>query len=371
MSATIVVVGGGVLGASVTYALSRAGARVTLLEAREPGAGASGGSFAWINATSKTPRAYHDLNRRGLEAYERLGRELGESIGLSRGGSLQVAVGDTDRAALSARCEELRAWGYPVAWLEAEGIRALEPDLQLESGSLSAMHASLDCWVDPPRLLGALIEAARGHGAQIEIGRAATGVRVVDGRVSGVATREGELRADVVVLMSGTAVAELAATAGVAVSAVRAPGLLALTAPPSGGGPRRVVYVPGVHARPAAGGRFLLGASDLDERIAEKTSAAQLMEWGDELRARLARWYPALAVTRTESATICVRPMPSDGFPIVGAAPGLDGLYLAVTHSGLTLGLFLGESVAQELLTGERLEVLAPYRPERFKTALP
>src|SRR5438128_4241176 len=106
---SFIIVGGGILGASAAYFLARGGARVTLLEAREPGAGASGGSFAWINATSKEPRAYHDLNRRGLEAYERLSREIGEAIGLHGGGSLHLAVGDTEQAAFRARYEELQA----------------------------------------------------------------------------------------------------------------------------------------------------------------------------------------------------------------------------------------------------------------------
>src|SRR4029079_4088438 len=84
---SIVVVGGGILGASAAYFLARGGARVTLLESRQPAAGASGGSFARINATSKTPREYFELNRRGLEAYERLSTDMGSSVAPSDGGS--------------------------------------------------------------------------------------------------------------------------------------------------------------------------------------------------------------------------------------------------------------------------------------------
>jgi glycine/D-amino acid oxidase-like deaminating enzyme len=109
-----------------------------------------------------------------------------------------------------------------------------------------------------------------------------------------------------------------------------------------------------------------MGATDLDARVTEDSSMTPLPPWVDLLRERLAAWYPALAGARTESARVCVRPMPADGFSIVGSLPGVAGLYVAVTHSGITLGPLLGECVARELLSGERLPVLEPYRPERF-----
>ena len=60
------------------------------------------------------------------------------------------------------------------------------------------------------------------------------------------------------------------------------------------------------------------------------------------------------------------RPIPEDGFPVVGRAPGLAGLYLAVTHSGVTLAPAIGLFAAEELLAGQRDPLLAPYGPARF-----
>ncbi len=68
MTQHVVVVGAGVLGASVAYRLAGAGCRVTILEAAQVGAGTSGCSFAWLNSSRKTPRAYHDLNAAGMAA---------------------------------------------------------------------------------------------------------------------------------------------------------------------------------------------------------------------------------------------------------------------------------------------------------------
>ena len=68
---------------------------------------------------------------------------------------------------------------------------------------------------------------------------------------------------------------------------------------------------------------------------------------------------------------VCVRPMPADGQSIVGWLPGAPGVYVAVTHSGVTLGAHLAALIAAELLSadgpGDADEAeLAPYRPGRF-----
>ena len=75
---------------------------------------------------------------------------------------------------------------------------------------------------------------------------------------------------------------------------------------------------------------------------------------------------PALARARVEATRVGVRPMPRDEKPIVGTIPGLEGFYVAVSHSGVTLGPLWGRIAAAEVLDGVRDARLAPYRPERF-----
>jgi glycine/D-amino acid oxidase-like deaminating enzyme len=60
------------------------------------------------------------------------------------------------------------------------------------------------------------------------------------------------------------------------------------------------------------------------------------------------------------------RAMPADRLPIVGPVPWLDGLYVAVTHSGVTVAPALGRLVAREVADGEPDGLLAPFRPGRF-----
>lgn len=85
----VVVVGAGVIGASVAYCLAQSGAVVTILEAIRVGGGTSSASFAWTNSNSKTPRAYHDLNVARMRALASLGDEFGSAPWWHGGGNVE------------------------------------------------------------------------------------------------------------------------------------------------------------------------------------------------------------------------------------------------------------------------------------------
>ena len=93
-----IVIGAGVMGASVAYRLAQAGAAVTVLEATRIGGGTSGISFAWTNAHKKPPKPYHDLNVGGMKAHAALKDEFGTTPWWHGGGSLEWEL-EPDRAA--------------------------------------------------------------------------------------------------------------------------------------------------------------------------------------------------------------------------------------------------------------------------------
>jgi glycine/D-amino acid oxidase-like deaminating enzyme len=67
-----------------------------------------------------------------------------------------------------------------------------------------------------------------------------------------------------------------------------------------------------------------------------------------------------------ESHVVGIRPIPKDGFPAIGRAAGIAGLYLAVMHSGITLAPAIGRFVADEILNDRRESLIEPYGLERF-----
>src|SRR5947209_661952 len=96
----IIVVGGGIIGASTAYRLAQAGARVTLLDAGQLAGGTSSGSFAWLNANNKPPFPYHLLNVSGMAEHRALLQEFGSAPWLHMDGGIEWATDDTAQTAL-------------------------------------------------------------------------------------------------------------------------------------------------------------------------------------------------------------------------------------------------------------------------------
>ena len=117
---SVVVVGAGILGASIAWRISARGYQVTVIDKSSPGSGASSHSFAWINAGSKQPIAYHNLNRRSLEMWPRFAAVLaydgdGASIGLRWGGKVSWESDSSKAEQLVNEVRQLQSWGYPHA----------------------------------------------------------------------------------------------------------------------------------------------------------------------------------------------------------------------------------------------------------------
>jgi len=81
---------------------------------------------------------------------------------------------------------------------------------------------------------------------------------------------------------------------------------------------------------------------------------------------RAATVLPAIGQVAAEAVRLGIRAIPSDGLSAVGAMPGMDGYYVAVTHSGVTLSPFLARAVAAEIVDESREEQLEPFRPGRL-----
>jgi len=359
----VCIVGAGILGASAAYHAARIGLDVTIIERDAPGAGTTGASFAWVNAQDKEPAAYFALNRAGVHAVPALAADLGGDW-FHPGGDLLLGVGEAIER-VRAKAGRHASNDYPVTVLERDGVASLEPGLALPDGPLIAAHFSAESWVDGPRLATALIDAAAAYAADLVTAEVVGFVRD-DERVVGVRSSGGdEWLADIVVIAAGAASADLAAAAGIALPMAPSPGLL-ITTPPIEPSVRRVIHTGDVVLRPDGGGRVLVTSRAIDATLdpGVRTIAVHDGPVVEVLR-RASAWLPALAGIDAERARIGIRSMPTDGKPAVGPVPGAPGLYLLVSHSGVTLAPVLGALVAQELGGATAVE-LHSYRPARF-----
>jgi D-hydroxyproline dehydrogenase subunit beta len=366
------VIGAGVLGACVAARLAEAGIGVTLLEQAQPGRAATRSSFAWLNANDKAPRAYHNLNHAGMRAWADLSASLGGAAWYRPAGNIEWAASAPGHRRLAARVRRLAGWGYPARLVGLAEAAELEPSLRLPAMVPQAAWFPGEGYLLTEPLVGQLVGLAAQHGATMLTGE--------PGRVTGldaagaVRTAAGQLiPADAVVCCAGRWVPELTALAGAASPVplvpwaepgAAAPGLVVLAGPVEPPGPARVVHAPDVYLRPHAGGLVHLEAPDAAVDL--HTPEADLRRWADELLRRARRAVRGLAGAAVAGYRVCVRPMPADGQSIVGWLPGADGLYVAVTHSGVTLAAHLARLVTAELVSGTPAADLAPYRPGRF-----
>jgi glycine/D-amino acid oxidase-like deaminating enzyme len=359
----VIVVGAGIVGTCVAYALARGGASVTLVEEGTPGGGASATSYAWLNSNSFDDAVYHALRVRGMAAYRELEAELGTGDWLHLTGSVRVAFAVADAKAVRERVARKRAVGYPAELLDA-GCGLPEPALaRLIERPAAVAHFPGEGYIDTATLIGDLLHAFAGLGGVLV--RAHVYALLRDGSVKGVRTStHGDITGDRVVLCTG-ADTSLLSSAGFRLAARGPVGATVVTAPV----PVRLnglVHFPDVTIRPDGGGRLLLHADDIDERVDTDTMTLDETAIG-ELTGRARRWLRLPdGDVRVSEVGVSFRPYPPDGFPVAGPVPGLPGAYVVCTHSGVTLGAILGHLVAREHLTSTPDPSLAPYRPTRL-----
>jgi glycine/D-amino acid oxidase-like deaminating enzyme len=148
--------------------------------------------------------------------------------------------------------------------------------------------------------------------------------------------------------------------AGVQVPLKPSPGVLVHTVPqqPVLG---RVVLSPIAHMKQKPDGRIVTG-SGFGGTPATDTSP----ETGQRFLAHAAEVLPLFGSMRVERVTLGWRPLPKDEFPVVGFPKGRRDVYITVMHSGMTLSPLIAKLAAAEILDGVEVDMLSPYRLERF-----
>jgi glycine/D-amino acid oxidase-like deaminating enzyme len=360
----VVVVGGQAIGACVAAALARKGADVVIIDRPGLSTAATPVSFGWVNSHEKRPLGYHALNVAGMSDYHsRFGSSFRHIFVPS--GHLACAADPTNVAALDRRAERLRALGYDVEAVPVAELPEMEPGLRLLCRA--SWRFPTEGFVHAAALVGHFLGEAQAHGAAHIRGEVSALAFASSGVT--VATREeGRLRGDVVVVCAGLGSPALLRSVGVDLPLVAprkgnaAVGFIATVAP-SAARVRHVVTTDRLNLRPAEDGGLVLQAPDLD-RDADPLGAVP-RHVVDAFKRRLSQVAP-----EAESAELTVRVasrvLPADGLPLVGPVDANRRVWVAVTHSGITLGPWLGERLAEEILGGEsdpRLAEFAVTRP--------
>ncbi len=265
--ARVVVVGGGLVGASVAHHLALAGERdVLLLEGNVLGSGTSWHA-AGLVSRGRGSVTLSELASYGVDCYAGLDELTGVDVSLHRCGSLAVARAPGRWDELQRQRTVVVQLGVEAHLVGPEEVRRLWP-LAVTDGLVGGLHQPQDGHVNPGHAAVALAKAAYDGGVAVREGVRVERVLTADGVVTGVRTDRGDVEAEQVVLAAGLWTRELAATAHARVPLHPAEHVHARTAPIDGAGPDLPVLrdLDGYVYVRSESGRLLVGAFEPDGR---------------------------------------------------------------------------------------------------------
>jgi glycine/D-amino acid oxidase-like deaminating enzyme len=364
----VVVIGGGILGTAVAYRLARRGASITLCEQHDLASGASGKSGAWLNAYhSKLPEPYFRLNHLSLLAWHELESEV-EGLRINWGGRIDWTPDRDVAENLRVAIERQQGWGYPVRFIGEEGLRARMPSFVVDQEIRAALFADAEGTLNGEEAVGALAAAAEAQGATLRMGCEVRGIARATAGVTGVETSDGFIDADAVVVAAGVDTERLSELVGVRLPLRPAPGLAAwgTSAEPL---VHSVVSGPDVTLIPQPGNRYYMsrgytGSNRGFDYSQERPTDS--MAQAEEILAAARKRIGVMDAVTLDRVTVGWRPLPTDGYPVMGFPRSAPGVYPMVSHSGVTLAAILSRLAAIEILDGVSVDLLGPYRVERF-----
>ena len=372
-----VVIGGGVIGASLAWHLTRSGLRDVLVldRASVPGAGSTGRATGGYRATFATEPNI----RLSLLARETL-RSFAETCRCEpvydAVGYLWVARSAAMLRTLAVANELQRACGLSEAEVVGAGdVHRLNPAVGPDDAIEGALWCPTDGYVRPVQMLAGYRAAAEREGARFEYGVEATGLRIHDEggarRVTAVETSAGPIGCDLVVNAAGPWAARVAMWAGVELPVVPLRRQVAITAatgalPPDM--PMTLWADDGFHVRMRDGHAIYAWPSPGDP--ADEWSTAVEDDWVQAAEQTAHARIPALRGVPVDRARCWAGLYESspDRRPIIGPAPGCGNLLLANGSSGhgVMHSAAIGRLVA-ELATGQSPSLdMAWFAPDRF-----
>lgn len=370
-----VVIGGGLIGASVAYHLARAGVRTLLIEQGDLASGASGANFGNVQVEDAEFGLSLDLTLRSYARFPALADELGCDVGFRRTGNLLLIENEHQWALMAARAAHLEAVGVRASLLSREDVCRLEPALAPDA-FLGALYNPDEGMLDPFRLVHAYARRGRERGLQVWTHTRVTGIATAAGRVTGVATTRGPVSAGAVILAAGAWSGVLARTAGVELPIRWVHGEAAITAPlprlahnamttaaffeATEGADAQTV---GFCLRQRPHGNVMFGeAAQVTTRLNRSSTASALPAMAAEAQ----RWLPVLRrapVIRAWAIPVAFTP---DSRPLLGPADGVDGLLVATAFKSTIILTPLAGEIVAGMVTGAATDpALAEFSPTR------
>ncbi len=369
----VVIVGAGSVGLPAAYFLARAGFTVAVFDPEASGGrGQNRAAIGGIRATF-SDRAKIAVCRESLDVMAGWEARTSDPVGWRQGGYVFVAYAPAVADTLRDLLPRQRAFGLGIDWLDAAALLEVAPGLTPE-GLLGGTFSPGDGSASPLLCAWSFRKQAARCGADFHFHEPVTGIRLEGGRVAGVETPLGRWDAPVVIVAAGAAAGRVGRLAGLDLPVVPDGHEAGITEPVA-----RFLEPMIVDVRPTPGSRNFYYYQNAEGQVVfcitpdppivgedtRSTSAFLPM-----VARRMVAVQPALAHLKVRRTWRGLYPMTPDGAPLVGPAPGVPGLVLAVgmCGQGFMIGPGLGALLARLLAdrcSAEDREILQDWRPDR------
>ncbi len=360
----VCVIGGGLLGTATALFAARAGLTCTVVERGDLAAGASGAAFGGVSvgiysySSARVPESYVRLSQASLDLYHRLSEELGPPLDFDAPGSLDPFFDPATSVTRRERVEGLNACGVPCELLSAAEVRKLEPALSPKIAG--ATYCPVDGHVTPMNVVWAMALAARSAGVKFLTDTPVDTIVYRDGEVKGVRTARGEISAGWIVNTAGVGAPGLSSQLGVHIPMDSTRGQMFVTERIP---PLLNTYVHNI--KQTRSGTIVFGATRESGTLDVGTTvegAKQVVNWAVGV-------VPPLADVRILRSWAGIRPVPADGYPVIGRVDGVDRFLVAVMHRGVTFAPLIGKILVDLIVEGETDLDISPYQLSRFADA--
>lgn len=386
-TADVVVIGGGVVGAAITYFLTRSNVKVALVEKGAIASGTSGRCEGDVLVCDKEPGFDTRLNKLSQDLFPQIDRELDYDIGWTQKGSLLAIENDEEMEVAKTFCDRLAAEGLPVRILDRYEVREVEP--YLAEDIVGGMETDGDGSLYPMGLAYGLISDAKKRGAWILTHNAVLDIkRDINGGITKVITQRNEMTTPQVVNAAGIWAPVIGRMVGLEIPVKPRQGQMLVserTFPVA----RRKVMEFGYMMAKFEGGNYARNVTSEMEKfgvalVFEPTEAQNFLIGSSRrfvgadtscdvrvLRAmaqRAIRFFPAIKDINVIRSYAGLRPYTPDHLPIISKTQ-VGGFYVAAGHEGDGIGLSLitGKLVTQ-MICGDPLAInVDPLKLSRFQ----
>lgn len=367
MKAEVVVVGGGVMGASIACHLARAGVRdVVLVERDELAAGSTSKAAGGVRAQFSDELNIR-LGARSLEAFDRFEADTGQDIGLHKVGYLFLLSTPEEVASFEAGVRLQNSLGVPSRMLDPAEARRLSP-LIVTDGLLAAAYSPDDGHCTPESVVQGYAATARRYGATVLRHTEVTGIDLRGDTITGVRTSEGPIATGTVICAAGAWSRAVGAMAGVDLPVEPLRRQIAVTEPVPGlkpDLPMTIDFTTSLYFH-AEGPGLLVGMSDPDERPGFDTGTHD--RWIPRLYDAMEHRAPALLDLRRTGGWAGLYEVTPDHNALIGEATSVSRFLYATGFSGhgFLQGPAVGEVVRDLYLGRVPFVDVSPLSADRF-----